>query len=277
MGNELNKLLTVVIPVKNEEKNLPHCLECVKGLEHVVVVDSGSTDETCSIAEKYGREVVQFKWNGMFPKKRNWILRNYQFQTPWVMFLDADEFPKDDFWVELAQVLPETKCIGFWIGYDVWFLGRILRHGVHVRKTALLKIGFGEYEKIDEQRWSKLDMEIHEHLIFNGPVGSIKTHIEHHDKKTLSAYYDRHNAYSSWEAERLQKITDYSILTFKQRIKYFFMHSKVYPVFYFFAFYILKLGILDGQPGFFFAIGKLCQLYHIRAKVYEVEHREEFK
>ena len=193
------------------------------------------------------------------------------------MFLDADEFPKDDFWNELEQVLPETHCVGFWVGYDIWFLGRILRHGVHARKTALVKIGCGEYEKIDEQRWSKLDMEIHEHLIFNGPVGSIKTRIEHHDKKALAAYYDRHNAYSSWEAERSQKITDYSILTLKQRIKYFFIRSKVYPVFYFFAFYILKLGFLDGQPGFFFAIGKMCQLYHIRAKVYEVEHRDEFK
>lgn len=276
MESKLNKLLTIIIPVKNEEKNLPHCLECVKGIDHVVVVDSGSTDGTCSIAEKAGREVVQFTWNGMFPKKRNWILRNYQFKTPWVMFLDADEFPKEDFWSELEQVLPKTKYVGFWVGYDIWFLGRVLRHGVHARKTALLKIGCGEYEKIDEQRWSKLDMEIHEHLIFNGPVGSIKTHIEHHDKKTLSAYYDRHNAYSSWEAERSQKITDYSILTLKQRIKYFFIRSKVYPVFYFVAFYILRLGFLDGQPGFFFAIGKMCQLYHIRAKVYEVEHRNEF-
>ena len=275
--SNLNELLTIVIPVKNEEKNLSQCLECVKVIKHVIVVDSGSTDETCAIAAKYNREVVQFVWDGKFPKKRNWILRNYEFKTPWAMFLDADEFPKDDFWSELDRVLPETKCVGFWVGYDIWFLGRILRHGVHARKTAIVKIGYGEYEKIDEQRWSKLDMEIHEHLIFNGPVGSIKTRIEHHDKKPLSAYYDRHNAYSSWEAERSQKITDHSILTFKQRVKYFFIRSKVYPIFYFFAFYILKLGFLDGQPGFFFAIGKMCQLYNIRAKVYEVEHRDEFE
>lgn len=276
MGNQLDNLLTVVIPVKNEEKNLPACLDNVKAIKNVVVVDSGSTDRTLEIAARHNREVVQFEWNGEFPKKRNWVLRNYKFKTQWVFFLDADEFPKEDFWAELAQVLPVTECVGFWVGYDVWFLGRILRHGVHARKTAIVKIGYGEYEKIDEQRWSKLDMEIHEHLIFNGPVGVVKARVEHHDKKPLTAYYDRHNAYSSWEAERFQKITDSSILTFKQRVKYFFIRSKVYPVFYFFAFYILKLGFLDGQPGFFFAIGKLCQLYHIRAKVYEVEHRDEF-
>ena len=86
-----DQLLTVVIPVQNEEKNLPLCLDSVKDFKHVVIVDSGSTDSTCDIAQKYGREVVQFVWNGEFPKKRNWMLRNYKFKTPWVLFLDADE------------------------------------------------------------------------------------------------------------------------------------------------------------------------------------------
>ena len=88
--DDLNNLLTIVVPVKNEERNLPGCLENVKAFEHVILVDSGSTDRTLEIAAEFGREVVQFKWNGEFPKKRNWILRNYKFQTPWVLFLDAD-------------------------------------------------------------------------------------------------------------------------------------------------------------------------------------------
>lgn len=272
MGNELNKLLTVVIPVKNEEKNLPHCLECVKDIEHVVVVDSGSTDGTCSIAEKAGREIVQFKWNGMFPKKRNWILRNYPFKTPWVMFLDADEFPRDDFWNELERVLPETNCVGFWLGYDVWFLGRVLRHGLHVWKTALLKVGSGEYEPIMEKRWSNLDMEIHEHIIFKGDVGRLHTRIEHHDRKTLTAFYNRHNEYSSWEIERFEKIKDLSSMTLRQQIKYIFFRSKIFPLFYFTVIYIFKGGFLDGQPGFFYAISKLCHHYQIRAKYYEMKH-----
>ena len=87
----LNQLLTIVIPVKNEEKNLPGCLENIKTFGNVVIVDSGSTDRTLEIAAEFGREVVQFKWDGQFPKKRNWVLRNYEFKTSWVMFLDADE------------------------------------------------------------------------------------------------------------------------------------------------------------------------------------------
>ena len=269
---KLCDLITVVIPVKNEERNLVTCLENVKSLQHVVVVDSGSTDATCKIAADYGREVVQFKWDGRFPKKRNWILRNYKFKTPWVMFLDADEFPNQEFWDELESVLPNTKCVGFWVGYDVWFLGRILRHGVHVWKTAILRLGCGEYEHIEEQNWSKLDMEIHEHIQFTGPVGRLSVRVEHHDKKSLSAYYDRHNAYSSWEVGRLAKIKDFSCFTLRQRIKYFFIRSKVFPVLYFFVIYVFKLGFLDGQPGFYYAISKLCHHYHIRAKIYEAQH-----
>ena len=139
MLDELNKLLTVVIPVKNEEKNLPECLESVKGLEHVVVVDSGSTDSTCDIAARYGREVVQFKWNGQFPKKRNWMLRNYKFETPWVMFLDADERMTPDFVDELSRTLPTTSHVAFFVCLNNWFLGRLLKHGKVPRKTAILK------------------------------------------------------------------------------------------------------------------------------------------
>ena len=92
----LNSLLSIVIPVKNEERNLAECLENIKAFENVIIVDSGSTDRTLEIAKEFGREVVQFEWNGQFPKKRNWVLRNYQFKTRWVMFLDADERIRKD-------------------------------------------------------------------------------------------------------------------------------------------------------------------------------------
>ena len=145
------ELITIVIPVKNEERNFPGCLENVRAFEHVVVVDSGSTDRTLEIAAEFGREVVQFKWNGEFPKKRNWVLRNYKFQTPWVMFLDADERITPAFCAEAEKTLAETKCNAFICYYDNWFMDRMLRHGDVMHKTAILRLGTGEYEKIDEE------------------------------------------------------------------------------------------------------------------------------
>ena len=79
--------VTVVIPVKNEALNLPRCLGRLAEFEHIVVVDSGSSDTTCEIAERAGAEVLQFNWDGRFPKKRNGVLRNYTFKTEWVLFL----------------------------------------------------------------------------------------------------------------------------------------------------------------------------------------------
>ena len=90
--------VTVVIPVRNEERNLPGCLRALgKDFSEIVVVDSGSTDRTREIAEDGGAVVLDFNWDGKFPKKRNWALRHHEFQTPWVLFLDADEQVTPDF------------------------------------------------------------------------------------------------------------------------------------------------------------------------------------
>ena len=268
----LDNLLTIVIPVKDEEKNLPGCLENIKMAANVVVVDSGSTDNTCAIANRYGREVVQFKWNGQFPKKRNWVLRNYQFKTPWVMFLDADELPGAEFWNEVTRVLPTTKHDVFIIYLYNWFLGRILKHGDVARKTAIVRIGKAEYERIEENEWSALDMEIHEHLIASGTIGGIKTPIEHYDRRGLKSYLAKHNEYSSWESSRFLMISDFSKLTRRQKLKYKFLQCKFFPVAYFIYIYLIRRGFLDGVPGFYFSILKLCQFYHLQAKIWELKH-----
>ena len=265
---ELNELLTIVIPVKNEAKNLPECLEKIKKFTHVVVVDSDSTDETCDIAARFGREVVQFKWNGQFPKKRNWMLHNYNFKTPWVLFLDADERLSESQIHELGEVLPTTKHDALIMYMDNWFMGRVLRHGDAPRKTNILRLGTGEYEKIDEQNWSKMDMEVNEHLIVNGTIGTLKHHLEHYDKRLLTSYFAKHNEYSSWEAHRFLALTDYSQQTWRQKVKYRLIYkNKVFPFFYFIVSYLFKGGFLDGQAGFYFTINRLFYFYQIQEKI----------
>ena len=129
--------ISVCIPVLNEEKNLPGCLESLKGkFSDVVIVDSGSTDATLSIAEKANLTVLSFKWNGAFPKKRNWALQNYSFKHEWVLFLDADERITLAFLDELKSKL-DSKMVGFWLRYDNWFMDRQLHHG-DVRRARRL-------------------------------------------------------------------------------------------------------------------------------------------
>jgi len=85
--------LTVCIPVRNEERNISACLQAIGQdfARSVVVIDSSSTDATAETANSYGATVLQFDWNGRFPKKRNWYLRHHTPATTWVLFLDADE------------------------------------------------------------------------------------------------------------------------------------------------------------------------------------------
>ena len=167
------------------------------------------------------------------------------------MFLDANERLTPRFCGELGRTLPTTKCNAFICFYDNWFMGRMLRHGDAMRKTAILRLGAGEYEKIDEHGWSNLDMEIHEHLQVDGEVGIIKARLEHHDKRSLESYCKKHEEYANWEANRYKALNgDFSKLTRRQRIKYNLIRQWWFGFAYFCACYFLKLGFLDGLPGF---------------------------
>jgi glycosyltransferase involved in cell wall biosynthesis len=266
--------LTIAIPVKNEEVNLPKCLIAIgKNLaRRIVVIDSGSTDRTKEIAAFYGAEVIDFKWDGKFPKKRNWFLRNHHLQTKWVLFLDADEYLTPEFKSELHCALTKGDKAGYWLSYTVYFLGKRLKGGYPLRKLALFQVKSGEYEKIDEEHWSQLDMEVHEHPIIKGNVGVIKSKIDHQDYRGTSNFVIKHNEYASWEAERFLKATAPNASkdwTLKQKIKYRLMHSVFLVPLFFLGSFIIYRGFLDGARGFAHAILRMSYFMQIYCKIQE--------
>jgi glycosyltransferase involved in cell wall biosynthesis len=263
--------VSVVVPVRNEERNLAVCLPRLAGFAEVIVVDSGSTDRTREIAARHGATVVDFRWDGRFPKKRNWCLRNLTFRAPWVLFLDADEYVDEAFKEELRATLGSTACAGFAVRFDNWFAGRRLRFGDPMRKIILFRAGAGEYERIDEENWSGLDMEVHEHPVLAGPVGCLRTRVEHRDLKPLSAYIERHNGYSSWEARRFLRMCESPAvrLTRRQRIKYALLDSYALGPLYFLGAYVLKGGFLDGRAGLLFALMKMFYFLQVKGKIDE--------
>ena len=268
--------LTVVIPTLNEAANLPACLDAVSGRVHaVVVVDSGSRDTTLEIAEAAGAAVLSFAWNGRFPKKRNWCLGNYAFETDWVLFLDADEVVNPAFLDAVGRALADTSNVGFQLTYEHVFLGRRLRFGDPFRKLALFRREAGGYERIDEEHWSDLDMEVHEHPVLEGPVGVICEPIRHDDQRSMHAYIERHNQYSDWEAQRYLALRGdvdaWGRLTGRQRIKYRLLSSYALGAVYFVSTYLLKGGILDGRAGLALALLKTSYFWQIKAKIDEGE------
>lgn len=264
--------VTVLIPVKNEECNLPACLARLDGFEDIVVVDSQSADDTVRLAEEGGARVVQFCWNGRYPKKRNWALQTLEFNTPWVLFLDADELVTPEFKDELKRALADTDRVGFWLRYENAFLGGVLKHGVEQRKLALIRVGAGFYERIEDDRWSSLDMEVHEHPVLDGQVGEIRAQIEHRDDRGLHHYIARHNDYSSWEARRFLALRNdpatWSTLTLRQRLKYSCLSHWWFSLAYFVGTYLVKRGFLDGWPGLVHATLKMHYFFQVYCKIH---------
>ncbi|MAG88462.1 glycosyltransferase family 2 protein [Zunongwangia profunda] len=265
--------ISVVIPVKNEEKNLPRSLDLLKEFSEIIVVDSGSTDKTKEIAEKWGARFINFEWNGKFPKKRNWVLRNERLKNDWVLFLDADELPSKEFIEEIKERVGREDYDGYWITFINYFMGNQLKHGDKFRKLPLFKVSKGEYEKIEEDSWSHLDMEIHEHPIIEGNVGSIKAPIIHNDYRGLEHYIQKHNAYSSWEARRYLKLKEegFDQLNKRQRLKYKLIEMGVMPAAYFIGSFFFKAGFLDGRTGYDFARFKANYFLQIQSKIKEFQ------
>lgn len=268
--------LTIVIPAKNEAKNLAGCIEAIGTdfARQIILVDSQSTDDTKLIAKKMGIDVVDFVWDGHFPKKRNWYLRNHTPDTQWVLFLDADEYLTDDFKLEVkSKISDKSDKVGYWLNYSIYFLGKKLKGGYPLKKLALFRVGAGEYERIDEARWSKLDMEIHEHPILKGETGVIKSKIDHRDFRAVDYYFTKHQEYASWEAERyLNDINDEAkkaSWTWKQKLKYRLLSSSLVGPVYFLGSYILMGGFKDGTRGLVFAILKMSYFTQVYCKIIE--------
>jgi glycosyltransferase involved in cell wall biosynthesis len=275
MTSNLKKIpITAIISVKNEALNLPHCLKKLDKLDQIIVVDSGSSDDTITIAEKMGAEVLQFKWNGKFPKKRNWTLQNADIKHDWVLFLDADEFVTDAFIDEINAKVSNPNFNGYTIQFENYFMGKKLRFGHKLQKNALFRKSKGAYERIDEDLWSHLDMEVHEHPIIEGKIGVIKNKVVHKDFKSLEHYIAKHNSYSSWEAHRINKLKEQKSVNMprNQKIKYLLIKLGIAPIFHFITTYFIFLGFLDGKKGYIFAKYKSHYFFQIMTKLNELNN-----
>ncbi|MEM9233329.1 MAG: glycosyltransferase family 2 protein [Pseudomonadota bacterium] len=266
--------ISVIIPAKNEEANLPRCLSKLARFQEIVIVDSGSEDRTPDIAAEHGADVIQFDWDGRYPKKRNWYLLNHSPKCDWVLFLDADEILDDAFCTEAAHAIASDEHDGYWLNYTNFFLGKPLRYGDPQRKLALFKVGKGLYERIDEMGWSRLDMEVHEHPVIDGSIGEIDARIEHNDYRGIAKFIDRHRDYALWEAKRAEVLRARGLdnvehLTDRQRAKYRNIDKWWFPWSYFAFTYIAKRGFLDGGPGFAMAFYKLWYFFSIRLLIRE--------
>ena len=277
--------VSVLIPTRNEEANLPRCLDAVAGwADEVLVVDSQSTDGTIAIAEDYGAEVIQFEYDGGWPKKRQWALDTYDFDTEWILLLDADEILLPPIKSEIAEAIQTDRYNGYWLRFQLHFLGRQLRHGgFDLWKLYLFRHGTGRYERrFEGQDESMSDIEIHEHVVVDGEVGRLQNPVRHENWNSLYRYIEKHNEYSEWEATLYHEGDSGAVepdlfgnqAQRRRWLKDLLVRVPGFPLITFLYHYVLRLGFLDGKPGFIYCVLKGVQRFHAKAKWYELELRE---
>jgi glycosyltransferase involved in cell wall biosynthesis len=262
-------MLTIVIPVKNEQENILDCLNSIGKdfAQKIIVLDSNSEDKTAIIAKNWGAVLINFNWDGKFPKKRNWYLLNHAEGDDWILFLDADERLTNNVKFEIKNCIKNTELTGFWIPYTINIDKKVLKYGYPLNKLSLIKNGYGLYEMINEESWSSLDMEVHEHPILKGKLGKIKNKIEHLVNINTPNWKAKHLAYAKWEAKRLYEINkngDFNDFTFKQKIKYRLIKFPFIGLFYFWGSILFYLGLLDGINGIKYAFVKSQYFNSIR-------------
>ena len=120
--------------------------------------------------KNYGAQVVQFQFNGTWPKKKNWALENLPFRNEWVFILDADEVLPREAQEEIAHAVANPgKFVGYWINRRFMFMGRWLRHSYYPNwNLRLFRHPLGRYEKLTDANTHSGDNEVHEHVIVQG-------------------------------------------------------------------------------------------------------------
>jgi hypothetical protein len=239
-----------------------------------------------AIAENFGANVVQFKFNGSWPKKKNWSLENLPFRNEWVLIVDCDERITPELWSEIAQVINNDEYTGYYLNRRVFFLGKWIRHGGKYPdwNLRLFKHKLGRYENLNtEEIRNTGDNEVHEHVILEGKVGYLKNDMLHEDFRDLYHWLERHNRYSNWEARvyyNLLKNQDDGgtiganlfgdAVQRKRFLKKVWVRLPFKPLLRFILFYIIQRGFLDGKAGYIY--GRLLSQYEyqIGVKLYEL-------
>ena len=255
--------VSVIIPIKNEAVNLPRCLDCVKWADESFVVDSQSTDGSIAIAQDFGAKVVQFEFNGTWPKKKNWALENLAFRNEWVFILDADEVLPAQAKAEFAKAITDPGDVaGYWINRRFMFMGRWLRHAYYPNwNLRLFRHAHGRYEKLTDAPTNSGDNEVHEHVLVNGRTAKLRVEIDHYAFPSIAVFIEKHNRYSNWEARvAADTLLDSSsgkissqIVNRRRKMKTLSQRLPFRPLLRFLYVYVWQKGFLDGAEGYYFA------------------------
>jgi glycosyltransferase involved in cell wall biosynthesis len=272
--------VSILVLTKNEQQDLPGCLQFVAWSNDIVVYDSCSTDRTQQISACYGASIVERPFDN-WASHQNWGLRNINFRHPWVFYIDADERLTPEAAAELQAIAsnPDPRFVAYRIRRRDFFQGRQLRYV----QTSPLYIRFFRPEFVHYERL------VNPVTVVDGAVGDLQHPLDHYPfSKGLSHWIARHNSYSSFEAQQILQNRasqeafslpaafferDFNRRRFHQKELFYRLPAR--PLIKFLLLYVLKRGFLDGRPGFIYAL--LQSIYEAMTvlKVQELEQQDQ--
>jgi glycosyltransferase involved in cell wall biosynthesis len=224
--------VSVIVITRDEAHTIEACLESVRWADEIIVLDSGSRDETVALCRRFTPHVLTTDWPGFGIQKNRALTRA---TGTWVLSLDADERVTPELAAEIRSRLPTTTAAGFDIPFRSYFLGRQIRHGdwSGERHVRLFRRSAGRFS----------DAPVHEQLELEGPIESVHQPIVHYSFRDLEEVLDKVNRYSSAGA-RLRHVRGQrsSLTKAISRGLWTFLRG-----------YLLRGGFLDGREGFLLA------------------------
>lgn len=244
--------ISVVIITKNESLNIERCICSVRGwVSEVLIIDSGSQDNTIKIAEKLGARVLELPWQGFGPQKRQ---ASHLTQYDWILSLDADECVSARLRDELISRFSSLDAkTGYFFPRRSWHLGRWICHGGWYPDRQL-RLFHKAYSNWNEAL-------VHERVICPQSA-EFENDIEHFVFRSLSHQVQTNDRYSTLQAEEVMARGE----------RFSLVRLMFKPIVKFVECYVVKLGFLDGLPGFIIAVGAGYSVFLRWCKVWEKEN-----
>ena len=225
-------MISAVIIAKNEEANLPGCLESVRWADEIILIDSNSTDRTVEIARAYGAMVFQVEWRGFGHAKGFGIEKA---ASEWIFSIDADERITPDLAAEIKEAVKLGRYSGYYLPRRTNFLGRWIRYSRWYPDYVL--------RLFQKNKGSFSSSLVHEKATVDGPVGRLHNPILHYSYPDIETYFRKFERYTALGAEELYRNgKKFSAVTLVLKSTAAFLRH-----------YVTGAGFLDGVEGFLIA------------------------
>ena len=242
--------LSVVIITQNEEKKLRDCLASVSDLaDEIVVLDSGSTDQTQTIAREFGAVIhVTKDWQGFGAQKNKAVSLA---KNDWILSIDADERVTPELSLEITNLLQtQPVSLSYEIPRSSWYCGRFIKHSGWYPDYVL---------RLFNRKSAKFSMDlVHERVLPSGAVGRLNSPLLHYSFQDFSHVLTKLNRYSSASAEQLYLLGKKSNLP----------KAVAHGLWAFVRTYVLRAGFLDGAQGFALAVSNAEGTYYRYLKLW---------